>query len=175
MLNKLQHQLNLIAIGIFSLIIYSCGNSAASVEETQKNEQTLEKIIQQNRFEIDNLWMQPLRGNQISLVGNPNQIKMYSKDSVSVYLPYYGVRQFGGGYGSSGAIDFTGKPKDFKIEKNKKGRYIITFEGNYKTEAYNFKITLFNNLTTETYVRSNQRDNISYSGNIKLLDSTKTK
>ena len=160
----------LVATGFVVLVMLSCKTSQ-SLEEQQRNAQEIEQYLQNSSFEIEHRWMQPLRGNQISLIGNPNYVRLYSKDSLSIFLPYFGVRQFSGGYGSASGIEFTGKPKALQITENEKGNQIITFSGTQQTEAYDFKITIYPNKNVKTFVRSNQRDNISYDGRIQELDT----
>jgi len=162
----------LVATGFVVLVMLSCKTSQ-SLEEQQRNAQEIEQYLQSLSFEIEHRWMQPLRANQISLIGNPNYIRMYSRDSLSIFLPYFGVRQFSGGYGSASGIEFTGKPKALQMTEDEKGNQIITFSGTQQTEAYDFKITIYPNKNVQTFVRSNQRDNISYNGRIQELDTIK--
>ena len=169
-MKKQVQDIMLVTTGFLLLLMVSCKTSQ-SLEEQQRNAQEIEQYLQNSSFEIKHRWMQPLRGNQISLIGNPNYVRMYSKDSVSIFLPYFGVRQFSGGYGSASGIEFTGKPKALQITENEKGNQIITFSGTQQTEAYDFKITIYPNKNVQTFVRSNQRDNISYNGRIQELDT----
>ena len=96
----------------------------------------MKSLVSGGEFEVDNQWLYPLRGNQINLIGNPNYIRFY-KDSVDVYLPYFGVRQFGGGYNESG-INYSGKPKDFSMVIHDDIREIeISFDIKYATQHIN--------------------------------------
>ena len=119
-------------------------------------------------FEIENQWAFPLRGNRIDLIGNPNFLRI-TGDSADVNLPYFGVRQMGGGYGDRGGIIFNGPIEDVQVEQGKKGNSIVmSFKGTQDgNEDLRFYVTVFPNKTTDISVNSSQRDPISYQGNIK--------
>lgn len=139
-------------------------------------------------FEIRSDWALPLATNslnsianagllppgssagQISLIGNANYVKVMG-DSLSVYLPYFGERQMGGGYNSDGAgIEFIGVPKKMEITKDKeKQRYDIRFEFKKDSENFMVIITLLPNLQSTININSSQRFPIRYSGSVETL------
>jgi hypothetical protein len=102
---------------------------------------------------------------RIDLIGNSNYLKVIG-DSVSVSLPYFGERQMGGGYNSSGqGIEFNGIPQKYDTNWNaKKERYEIEMTLKQKTETFQFNIIVFPSLTTEINVSSTHRFSIRYSG-----------
>lgn len=159
-----------ISVLFVGFLIFTACKSTKNSAHKEKDWQAVKSWVNGEEFEVEHQWLYPLRGNQINLIGNPNYIRMY-KDSVDIFLPYFGVRQFGGGYNESG-INYSGKPKDFSVTTDEATREIeITFEGNYKTEILNFKLNIYPSKTVRTYVQSSHRDNISYQGRIKELDS----
>lgn len=162
--------MNYIPLMLISLLMLVACKSTNTSADKEKNWQAVKSLVNGGEFEVDHQWLYPLRGNQINLIGNLNYIRFY-QDSVDVYLPYYGVRQFGGGYNESG-INYSGKPKDFSVAIHEDTREIeISFEGKYKTEILNFRLNIYPSKTVRTYVQSSHRDNISYQGRIKTLDS----
>ncbi len=147
--------------------VSGCGVTKSS-ENRPEQFTELKKIVEENSFMIEHDWAIPLGGNQINLVGNPNYIKFYN-DSVDVFLPYFGVRQFGGGYGSSGAIEYKGPAKNLSFEEKKK-KIIMEFEGRQGTETYEFTINIFPSKSVSTSVNSSQRQMISYRGTVEELE-----
>ena len=81
-------------------IIFFVGCKSRDAIIDNKEYASLEQIVDSRNFEVQNNWALPLRGNQINLIGNDNFIK-FSNDSVSLFLPYFGVRQMAGGYNSA--------------------------------------------------------------------------
>lgn len=152
---------------IISLLI-SCGSSRNVGE--QENFERLKSMVHNQGFEIENAWANPLRGNMINLIGNPNYIR-FSKDSVDIFLPYFGERQSGGGYGDrQGGIIYQGVPKRLSINEDEKEKNImIRFNGQHGTEDLSFFIILYPDGNANTSVNSSQRDAISYRGDFKVL------
>jgi len=103
----------------------------------------------------------------INLIGNHNYFKII-KDSLSIRLPYFGVRQMGGGYNTDNAgINFDGIPSNFKSSFNsKKNIYQYNFDVRNKTESFQIFLVIFPNLSTDIRVNTNQRTSISYQGNV---------
>ncbi|WP_417887996.1 DUF4251 domain-containing protein [Zunongwangia sp.] len=150
-----------------SLSLISCGSQRTIADISSFDD--LKAFAANSEFEIQNQWANPMRSGAISLVTNTNYIRM-NKDSVSIYLPYFGVRQMGGGYGSTGGIEYDGIAKDLEIlEKPNKEKIEIHFSVKNNTENLLFLITLYKNGSAQTFVTSSERDNISYSGKVYKL------
>ncbi|MAM19255.1 MAG: DUF4251 domain-containing protein [Christiangramia sp.] len=151
---------------LMSIFLNSCGSSE------KLNDQQVAELISSKEFEIENDWAMPMRAGNINLIGNPNFIR-FQTDSVSIFLPYFGVRQTGGGYGNANGIEYEGPVKNLKISENVNSAYRqIQFEGNNGTENLKFSILIFENGKTNTNVTSSQRDAISYRGRISHLPET---
>lgn len=169
--NPLRMKIELFPKYLLLLIIstlISCGGAKNATE--QENFEKLKNLVHNQRLEIENQWANPLRGNMINLIGNPNYIR-FSKDSVDIFLPYFGVRQAGGGYGDrQGGIVYQGVPKDLEITENEKDQNIkLKFKGKHRTEDLNFFIILYPDGNANTAVNSSQRDAISYRGEFNVL------
>lgn len=158
-----------VSLVFLMLNIISCGSS--KTEADKDNEfQKLKEQIQNKEFTIENEWLMPLGGNPINLIGNPNFIR-FKGDSIELFLPYFGVRHMGGGYGSEGGIKYEGLAKNYLVEENSEDREInLSFETEQDTENLEFKITIFPNGNANTNVNSSQRNNISYQGEIRKQD-----
>jgi hypothetical protein len=150
----------------------------------------LDEMMENKTFQIASSWAQPQvtlamqqLGNagmlpQGSTVGNidisstSNYLKM-ENNSVKAKLPFYGERQFGGGYNNNEGIAFEGIPNNLQIEKAKKEAYDIRFnirDKNSSAESYQVYIKLFPNLTSTITVNSNQRYSIQYRGRVNPLE-----
>ena len=148
------------------LTIYSCGSSREAMDpKEQQQYQELMQLVNAQEFEIVNDWASPQTGNNVSLIGNSNFIR-FKGDSVQVYLPYYGERYSGGGYGTSGGIEYKGPLNNLQIEEGKNGLH-MSFEGKQDSEQLKFLITLFPNGNTSTSVSTSERSSISYRGEVQ--------
>lgn len=151
-------------IAVLCFAFFSCGSMS-----TTKNPEKIDNLISGRHFEIENDWLLTLSGNRINLIGNPNSIT-FKGDSVNVFLPYFGVRSFGGGYNSENGIKYIGIAKNLEIFENEnKESYSIRFKGNSGTEYMDFYITVYANGKTNTSVTTSQRQSISYMGNVKEI------
>lgn len=166
-------QLGFLALGLI-LISMSC-SSTKNVKNTNDSEpfEQLRELVSSRKFEIKNDWAVPLRFTSINLIGNTNFIR-FKGDSVELFLPYFGVRQSGGGYGSSGGIEYEGPAMDLKItEDMANNNILIKFEGRQGSEHLQFIIKLFEKGNASTSVNSSERDHISYWGDVRALPERK--
>lgn len=159
-----------LVIPLILLLTLACGGVKKSGSaEAVKDFQKLSELVNSGEFEIENDWLMPLGGSMINLIGNPNYIR-FKADSVDVFLPYFGVRHSGGGYGRDEGISYKGPAKNLNItEDTVKNNIIVNFEGNDGSENLEFYITLYPAGSARTSVNSSQRQAISYHGNVKAL------
>lgn len=170
--------------------LWSCGSTEDVAIASLKN-QVLDNLVAQKSFQIVSEWAQPMNtnamnsvassglllpgnsGSNISLIGNPNYLKVEG-DTISAYLPFFGERQMTGGYGDRNAIEFKGIPDKLKSSKNsKKNTYTLIFSIKEKTEVYQVTITLFSNLNSHIHINSSQRNFIRYIGKVSELPKEK--
>ncbi len=180
---------NRIGIALLLLGIGACGSAPVSGLQP---EQTMEvdRLVDNKTFRIESDWAQPLVTNsmaqiggllppgstagRINLIGNSNFFLMEG-DSVSAYLPYYGERQAGGGFGANGAIQFNGIPKGLEVKKDPKTQgYRMNFNINEKGENYSVTVQLYPNLKSHITVNSSQRFFIRYDGKVEALEEKET-
>ena len=159
-------------IFVFLAIAFTGCKSKSNLYETQQYAE-LEKIVDSRSFEVENNWAIPLRGTQINLIGNDNFIS-FSKDSLRLFLPYFGVRQMGGGYDPVVGFEYEGRIQELQINKKPAENLIeVLFETDQKTETLNYRLTLYGGGNSRLKVNSNQRDNISYTGNYRESEKAK--
>lgn len=177
----------ILLLGI-TLILVACGSSSQKQSNTSSDK--LNTMIENKSFEIKSRWaipqltsaMQQLSNaglfpngsssGSIDISSHTNFLKM-ENDSVKAQLPFYGERQFGGGYGTAGGIEFEDVPKNLQISEGSKGGYEISFSINDKntnTENYKVFIKLHSDLSSTININSSSRSNIQYRGKVYKLD-----
>lgn len=161
---------NSITLGVMLLgLLYGCTSTKNVEKGSGVAYQQLAQWVDAKEFTVQSDWAMPLRGSRVNLIGNPNYLT-FKNDSVEVFLPYFGVRQMMGGYGSSGGITFEGVPKNLLIDKKETDQEIeIEFEGAHQSENFQFYITLYKSKRATISVNTPYRDNIRYQGFVKKL------
>ena len=182
-----------ILFSIIVVVLVACGSSNQKYgAETGK---ILDGLIESKSFEITSSWAQPLMTSAMQQLGNAglfingstagnidisrhtNYLKM-ENDSVKAILPFYGERQFGGGYNNASGIEFEGIPGNLQIDSGKEGSYEIRFQINDKnsnTENYRVYIKLLSDLSSNINISSSNRSNIQYRGKVHALKDDKDK
>ena len=147
-------------IGLLSLILLSaCKSTKGDTSDLSE----LRTLIESRSFDIENNWALPLRGAQINLVTNDNHLR-FRKDSIDIFLPYFGVRQFSGGYNAEAGIRYEGILNDLQIDSSYADKVKLRFETSTGTEQIRYIITMYPNKKSNLQLLMNQRDNISYRG-----------
>lgn len=174
-----------IIVGSLILLLISCGSSKNAPTEAELAK--LEQLVNNKQMIIESDWAYPqatmamqqvansgllLPGNNaanISLVGNYNFLKIKG-DSITSYLPYYGERQMQVNYGGTdSAIEFKGLIEGYKVEKNKKQGYNISFNAKSNSENFQVFITVSPNLKSNMALNGTGRFPIRYTGNAKAI------
>ena len=183
MLNAMK--INRFVLCLLVVFISSCKSS--KVKYTDAEISAIEALIESKSYTIVSDWANPQvtfamqqvlnsgilqpgnTANAISLIGSPNHLTV-SNDSISAYLPYFGERQMGAGYGDDGAIELKGLLEDYEVSKEKNNSYLIKFNANSKTERFNIFIQLFPNLKSDLRIQGSSRFPISYSGQVEAAE-----
>ncbi len=172
---------------VTSFVIVTCGSS--DLKSTSEMNKTLDEMMNKKNFQIVSSWAQPQVTLAMQQLGNSgmlpqgsnvanidisthsNYLKM-ENDSVKAILPFYGERQFGGGYNNNEGIAFEGIPHNLTIEKDRRDSYSIRFnikDKNSSSEYYQVFIKLFTNLASTITINSNQRRSIQYRGTVSAI------
>jgi len=147
---------------------------SAQTKKEQKQAKALKEfeatktLVESEEFEFQADWATTAKGKRISLTSNPNFVK-YSKDSVDIYLPYFGTITSGGAsLSGDGGIVCKGPRDKFKMSVNdKKQKITIDFEVSDRNDTYKFNMSVYKSGSTFINVNSNYRNTISYDGKIK--------
>lgn len=172
-----------------SMLAFSCKSSESMAERTQALN-NLETKINNKNFKIDINTVIPFNTNATTQVlnnlmrytGNTgNRITVngyyitFKNDSISGYLPYYGEQQLSSNrYNSDLGIEFSGKPKEYSLDKHKrKDAYIMKFTINDEkdtVETYRVFITFFPSNTADVNIVTSHRNGISYRGQLEAIE-----
>jgi hypothetical protein len=96
-----------------------------------------------------------------------------SKEAVVSYLPYFGRAYSATPGSSSGGIDFTSKQFEYSVSETKKGDWEIVIKPKDTKVARELNLSVFKNGSATLQVNSDDKQNISYSGNIVPLPKKK--
>lgn len=108
----------------------------------------------------------PLRMRQVVLTSEYDL--RINNDSAFAYLPYFGVAHTAPYRSSEGGIKFAEPMIDYVISTNKKlNGWDIHFKIRSKGDTYEIFMNIFNNGNASFSVTSQQRDMITFSGEIK--------
>lgn len=142
------------------------GREDTKVVKDGKHEQT-EALVNSKNFIFKAKRAIPGRGNSIDLATNPNYVK-FEPDVIESYMPFFGRAYMGVGYGNDTGLHFKGHPDVFTIEQKKKNFQVTV---NVKGESDNFRLlmTVSPGGNTTLTISSNNRESISYMGEVTPL------
>lgn len=145
-------------------LVMGCGTPRQTTQDPQ-NFDELRNLVNTREFAIEFQWAQPQGGGMIDLMSNPNHIR-FKGEEVDIFLPYFGVRHSGGGYGNNtGGIKYQGNVSNLNITEDiSKKNILLNFEGRHDSELLVFNVTLYENGKAHASVSSSERTNISYQG-----------
>jgi len=131
---------------------------------TGRSQTSVKEMVEGKRFVFEAQSMSPLKGSLRTLT--PGYTLRVSPDTVAADLPYMG-RAYQAQYGSSdGGIKFKATKFEYTVKDKKKG-WSVNIETKEVTGSPRVIITVFENGNARVVVYSNDRESISYSGNIK--------
>jgi len=180
----------LVFIFIISGFFIGCNSARKTIEPTAKSK-ALEAMIANKEFIIESDWMYPQptssmnaiansgllppgsTTNNISLIGNPNSLKVHG-DSITLDLPFYGERRLSSGQygGNNGGIVFKGIPDRYEVTKDeKRQRHIIKFTVKNNSESYQGIITLYPNWNSNIVINSTYLTTVQYKGMVSGLEA----
>ncbi|MEN8125877.1 MAG: DUF4251 domain-containing protein [Bacteroidota bacterium] len=143
-------------------------------EKAEKEYTKTKTLIDSGIFIFNADWATTQKGNRISLIGNPNFLKI-DKENAIADLPYFGVSQSPSvGMTDGGGIAFEGLINDYVVEYNdKKQKVIIKFSTNNKTENFNVTLAVYKSGNANLDIISNSRNSISYDGKVSKIKNDK--
>jgi hypothetical protein len=153
------------------------GCKSGSGPDTLNREDSIEQsevytLVKNRNFSIRADWAMPMQGDRFVIAEIPNGFSIQG-DTAEARLPFYGVRQMGFNFNETGII-FNGPMEEekLKIDASRNAiKYNFTVEED--DEVFDVLLTIFGNKTTYIDINSNQRDSMSYQGEIEPLNNYK--
>ena len=157
---------NLLAVMMMAVtlgFISSCASSNAVLKSERA--QAVKKQIESRQYTIEVNRVIPMGGRARELT--PTYALSIKGDTINSYLPYFGVAYsvpYGGGQG----LIFEASITDYSVNFDAKGTADISIRTRSKEDNYVYQIKIFENGNTTIHVTPNNRQAISYYGNVKL-------
>lgn len=157
---------------IFSVVLGNAQEIKKSKKElkAEKKQQQIEEVkmlLNEKTFVFDALHVNPLSGGTINLTSNYD-VKI-KNDSLFSHLPYYG-RAYSVNYGGESPMIFDLPIEKYSMEPGKKGIYMVKAEVKNKMDNVEFTFHIAETGSATLTVLSNNRQSISYFGNIAKIE-----
>ena len=148
---------------LLGVIVTSCGTGSGLTKAEREAAVTrqVQEGLDTRHYTIAVDWMKPL-GGMSRHVSSDYELKV-DGDQLDCYLPYVGEAYrlpYGGGKG----MNFKSKIEDYSINYLTSNRAHIEFTANSGEDIYRFRIDVFNNGKSIIDVIAQDRDAISYDG-----------
>jgi hypothetical protein len=147
--------------------VYGAENPLKQDKKQKQKEQT-EKLVNSKKFQFVARQAMPMGGQTMDLTTNPNFVKFHP-DRIEANMPFFG-RAYNIPYGGSGGIKFDNKPGTYTITPEKKDKgYLIRATVKNTTDSYSMTLSVGNSGYGTLTINSNNRNSISYYGQISAL------
>ena len=146
---------------ILVMIITSCGSVTTS------DTSDIGKLLEGKQYVFIAQTAFPARGSSVSIAGANYDLKVI-RDSVSVYLPFYGrVTDLSAGR-TGGPVELNTKEISYSIAK-KKSRWEVTITPTNPSGVRQINLSVSDNGFADLQVVSTNRDNMNYHGTVEAL------
>lgn len=138
-------------------------------EKAEQEFAAMKELIASGKYKFIGDRAMPMGHRSISLTTNPNFVKI-NDGNVDAYMPFFGQRYSGGGYGDSGAIEFKGEMQKYKVSNNdKKKRVEISFTSKGKSQVYDVSLSTSGGGWASMIIKGSDSSTISYNGRVSEL------
>ncbi|MDR2921425.1 MAG: DUF4251 domain-containing protein [Tannerella sp.] len=152
-----------------SLVIFigtwfvSCSSSNVATKNEQA--QIVKEKIDNKHYTIDVDRMLPMNGQSRQLTSSYSLT--IKGDTVKSYLPYFG-QAYNVPYGGGQGLIFDAPITVYTLSFDNKGTANITFQTRSEDDSYRFNVQIFNNGSSTIQVTPNNRQSISYYGDMDV-------
>ncbi|MDR0845620.1 MAG: DUF4251 domain-containing protein [Tannerella sp.] len=146
---------------LLTLGFFSCKSSGIAAGPEKK--QAVKELIDSKHYTVDVNRMLPMSGKTQNLTSNYSLT--VEGDSVISYLPYSG-RAYSVPYGGGKGLNFNAKITDYSLSYDQKGTADISFLTDSGEDRYKYSVKIFANGSSVIQVTPNNRQSISYHGNL---------
>lgn len=157
---------------VLILSMQACSTTTKNIRSERESKETelVKQMVENKEYKIEVTTALPSRGKTVNLT-TPYELKIEG-DSVYSHLPFFG-RAYSVPYGGGDGLIFNGIMSDYKVKKDKKDNYQISFDTKSKEDRLQFFITITPNGNSNISVISGNRSNISYMGSVDIYGSDK--
>lgn len=134
-------------------------------EKKEQKEQAVKELIESENYRIDVSTAYPRRGHMIPLTSVYSVI--VRNDSVFSQLPYFG-RAYSIPYGGGQGLMFKAPIDKYNMVMGKRGAAKINFTARNSEDQFKFRITIYSNGSSSIDVNMQNRESISFSGDLIL-------
>ena len=136
-------------------------------EKKEQKKAAVKKLIESENYKIDVNTAMPMRGRSIPLTSSYSlEIR---NDSVISYLPYYG-RAYSIPYGGGDGLNFKTVLKEYSMKMDKKGNAVIEFIARNPEDRYEYRVKVFPNGSASIDVNMQNRQSISFQGELYIKE-----
>lgn len=172
---KRKFNFSLVSLLTLTFIVFSLTNTLAQEKSKKqlKEEKKLEQqkqttiLVESKEFVFIAETVMPQSGRTRTLTTNDYTVEFHP-DFIKSDLPFFGRAYSGVGYGGDDGMRFEGQPKEFTIEKTKKG-HEIKVEVKGANDTYTLLLSVFFDGNANLSINSNNRSPISYNGVIEVI------
>lgn len=134
-------------------------------EKKEQKKEAVKKLIVSENYKINVTTASPMRGRSVPLTSSYSlEIR---NDSIFSYLPYYG-RAYSIPYGGGNGLIFKAPIKEYTMSLDKKGNARIEFSARNPEDHYQFSVKVFDNGSANVDVIMQNRQAISFLGELDL-------
>jgi hypothetical protein len=148
-----------------TLAAISCGSARALAQDKKDDNQQVQQKLDAKDYTINVDYMIPMRGSSQALT-TPYSLTI-KDNTVKSYLPYFGqARSIP--YGGGDALNFEDEVKGYSDSGFKKDSRIIKFKVEREGDILEYSLTVYDNGHADIFVNSQNRDSISFRGEMDL-------
>jgi hypothetical protein len=144
-------------------------SSRAAAEENRKAH--VEALVNSRNFVFRARMAMPSGSKTVDLTTYRSYV-LFTPDLIESSLPFFGRAYSGVVYDKDTGMHFSGAPEDFRVAKRNKN-YQINVSVNGEMDSYRLTLTVSTGGTASLTISSNNRESISYTGEITPPDKNK--
>lgn len=146
-------------------------SAQTKAEKAEQTANAVKSAIESNDYIIEVNQAIPMSGRSINLT-TPYSLTVRG-DSVYSYLPYFG-RAYSVPYGGGDGLNFNATLTDYSVEPGRKESTEISFKTRTREDQYVYRIRVFPNGATSINVSGNNRQGITFSGELRTESPEKS-
>ena len=155
---------------VLVVLAAGCGvlhqNAAARKAEASRVAALVRQQLDARKFEVEIEYMSPLRGPGRSVVGSSYSLTV-DGDTINSHLPYQGTA-YSVPYGGGKVLNFEDEIDSYTVVPDKADRRTVEIKTDNDEDVIVFRLTVFDSGKADLQVRCQNREAISYSGQLKL-------